>query len=345
MRYLTFLLLFIFNLASGQCDYEYHYIGAPGAVYEDGFPTLPGSIIQIDYCTYNVPDDLIIINPFEEIKIIIGSDNQVGSIPPYYHGFTLFSYNNLLLDVVGNNLDTVPKNITCLTDDVLAGGTMRLIYTVPAGQCNFRWKVLGNKERQTVYHICITVLSEGEPVTVDTIEQHYCTRVMPSTILSDCEQITIIPIYSGIDTEMKVVQSDCYGSFEGSIEFEGYEEYNLYNLDTGIFNIVISNEYCNKRFNTTLSPLKLCNYYVPNVFSPNWDGNNDEFIFFTPSQLKYDMLVYDRWGELVFKGINLNSNVDGWNGTFRNKDCLPDVYVYQIRTDEIYLIGDITLIR
>lgn len=98
--------------------------------------------------------------------------------------------------------------------------------------------------------------------------------------------------------------------------------------------------------------------YIPNVFSPNQDGINDVFSIFSDEDIEYEMHIYDRWGNLMFSGEQLQSNNtnDGWDGTHRRQTCKPGVYVFHgvlsipssnpNQADETRLIqGDITLIR
>ena len=93
--------------------------------------------------------------------------------------------------------------------------------------------------------------------------------------------------------------------------------------------------------------------FIPNSFTPNADGIND---FFFPRGQGIDMIrsfrVYSRWGELLFdrKGIAINDEFNGWNGTFNSQKLNPDVYVYIIEAtcdtgEPILFKGDITLIR
>ena len=54
-------------------------------------------------------------------------------------------------------------------------------------------------------------------------------------------------------------------------------------------------------------------FVIPEAFSPNGDGQNDVFapraIGIDPSQ--YSLLIYDRWGGLVFESTDLNQPWDG----------------------------------
>ncbi len=88
--------------------------------------------------------------------------------------------------------------------------------------------------------------------------------------------------------------------------------------------------------------------YVPNAFSPNSDGLNDEVVpLAMESVISFEFEIYNRWGELIFKTDNQS---DGWDGTFNGKELNPGVYVWQgyyIMQDGTELIrkGNITLIR
>ncbi len=95
------------------------------------------------------------------------------------------------------------------------------------------------------------------------------------------------------------------------------------------------------------------NFFVPNTFSPNGDGINDNFVVngvglnVIPS-----ITIYNRWGQIVFQKSNFAPNVpsEGWDGTFNGKPAPPDVYIYtiQILCNNATLIpyhGNVTLIR
>ena len=63
----------------------------------------------------------------------------------------------------------------------------------------------------------------------------------------------------------------------------------------------------------------ICEMIVPNAFSPNNDGYNDEFRQLECSQLnRFNMKIYNRWGELMFETSDYSA---GWDGTFRGEQC------------------------
>jgi gliding motility-associated-like protein len=68
--------------------------------------------------------------------------------------------------------------------------------------------------------------------------------------------------------------------------------------------------------------------FAPDAFTPNGDGVNDVFQFFTKGIAHISSVkIFDRWGELIFIS---NTNETGWDGTYGGKDCEMETYVYII---------------
>lgn len=90
------------------------------------------------------------------------------------------------------------------------------------------------------------------------------------------------------------------------------------------------------------------NMMVPNAFSPNGDGLNDEFrIVNYGYQEILDFSIYNRWGEKIF--ITYDGS-EGWDGTYKGQPSETGVYYYRIQArlwnNETKTIkGDLTLIR
>ncbi|MCB9273066.1 MAG: gliding motility-associated C-terminal domain-containing protein [Lewinellaceae bacterium] len=73
--------------------------------------------------------------------------------------------------------------------------------------------------------------------------------------------------------------------------------------------------------------------YAPNAFSPNGDGRNDAFTFFSDNgsgEIIEVLRVFGRWGGLVFEGreLYLNEETQGWDGTLGGKPMPAGVYTY-----------------
>ena len=92
--------------------------------------------------------------------------------------------------------------------------------------------------------------------------------------------------------------------------------------------------------------------FIPNAFTPNGDGYNDDFVVFGGAFVeRIELLrIFDRWGELVHQKTDFAPNTPAWDGLFREKRAISDVYVYytqiRMRGGELRtLTGDITLLR
>ena len=92
-------------------------------------------------------------------------------------------------------------------------------------------------------------------------------------------------------------------------------------------------------------------YYAPNAFTPDGDGLNDVFMVkgdnIDPDNFEMD--IFDRWGEKIFKTTDLNV---GWNGCKHNVGALvqQDVYVYKVNLKDWsgkkhQYIGHVTLVK
>jgi gliding motility-associated-like protein len=94
--------------------------------------------------------------------------------------------------------------------------------------------------------------------------------------------------------------------------------------------------------------------FIPNIFTPNGDGINDEIVISGGRDVEriISFLIYDRWGNVVFEGNDFSPNDSSisWDGTFENERMNPGVFAYRIIIDlaggqQTIVFGDITLIR
>jgi len=89
-------------------------------------------------------------------------------------------------------------------------------------------------------------------------------------------------------------------------------------------------------------------YEMPNIFSPNGDGDNDVFKpFFLGEMDVVELSVYNRWGNVVFESNDPNNT--GWDGKKDDKDAPSEVYLYQVRVgvagEFLEKSGQVTLVR
>ena len=67
---------------------------------------------------------------------------------------------------------------------------------------------------------------------------------------------------------------------------------------------------------------------VPNVFTPNGDGKNDEFRVAYRSLREFHCWIYNRWGKLVYEWTD---PAKGWDGTINGRPAAEGAYFYVIR--------------
>jgi gliding motility-associated-like protein len=91
--------------------------------------------------------------------------------------------------------------------------------------------------------------------------------------------------------------------------------------------------------------------FVPNAFSPNLDGINDQLRPFINSPwpaVNYQFQIFDRWGQLLFQADNPNV---AWDGKVKNKLADQGVFLWSLEYDtgqenggKIKLTGDVMLL-
>lgn len=90
--------------------------------------------------------------------------------------------------------------------------------------------------------------------------------------------------------------------------------------------------------------------YTPNAFTPDGNGTNDVFLpkIDGDEEGTYELYIFNRWGEVVFKSTDKNI---GWDGTSKNIKAKEDTYVWKIRVKDqknskkYEYVGHVTLLR
>ncbi len=99
-------------------------------------------------------------------------------------------------------------------------------------------------------------------------------------------------------------------------------------------------------------------FLVPNAFTPNLSGpisgsgsgqtgTNDVFLPLTQGVSEFEMFIFNRWGEMLFKTRDKSM---GWDGYYNGKLCPQDVYIFKVNLvfengQKITRNGDVNLIR
>ncbi len=87
--------------------------------------------------------------------------------------------------------------------------------------------------------------------------------------------------------------------------------------------------------------------FIPNAFTPNYDGEHDEYRIQGQVVESLELKIYNRWGQLVFE---TNDKEQGWDGKFKGDLVDPAVFVYHLDVtcidgQQFLKKGNITVIR
>ena len=144
---------------------------------------------------------------------------------------------------------------------------------------------------------------------------------------------------------------------DGSTSTEA-EPQHLYNKE-GVFTVTLIAKNGNGCADTTMlaagvTTVSHGQLLIPNAFIPNVSGpgsanvmNNEVFLPLVEEAVNFQMLVFNRWGELLFESVNPDV---GWDGYYQGRLCAQDVYIYRITVEyehgrTITRTGDINLLR
>ncbi|HET6225872.1 MAG TPA: PKD domain-containing protein [Bacteroidia bacterium] len=90
-------------------------------------------------------------------------------------------------------------------------------------------------------------------------------------------------------------------------------------------------------------------FYIPNSFTPDGDGLNETFSGKGEEVMEYEMIIFNRWGDIMFRTTDIQIP---WNGSKNNNNELAaqDVYVYMINIVDTnkkkhFYKGTVTLVR
>lgn len=164
--------------------------------------------------------------------------------------------------------------------------------------------------------------------------------------------------YTDCDPDYDIVWNfnDRYDSENSIVENQHTVSHDFTHVGSYDITLTATNEYdCRDSVTEHVRVFVPVSFMVPNAFTPNDDGLNDYFVpVYEGIELEqFLMLIYDRFGRLVFKSTNLSV---GWDGRDSNGlPCPQGVYTYYIHhwtqmdnlegTGQPAITGGVTLIR
>jgi gliding motility-associated-like protein len=186
------------------------------------------------------------------------------------------------------------------------------------------------------------------------------TLTQPEQIIVDAGRDTIVDLGFPITLRATYTPRDREVTFkwtptENILKCGNCPRTEVFPLRNTYFHILLTdNNGCTATDSVLVAVNKKRPVFIPNAFSPNFDGWNDRFTAFSNQSAKRITLlrVYNRWGGLLYetKNIPLNEEKYGWDGFFNGKELVPEVFTYYLEIEFIDgeivpYKGDITIIK
>lgn len=191
---------------------------------------------------------------------------------------------------------------------------------------------------------CVTTLSKNNYITVYP-NPDASFVVQPETTTITNSVISITDLSTGVDHWN-------WNFGDGSDTSSGNNTTSYTYADTGTYTLtlIISTQYnCVDTAYQTIVIEPDFVFYIPNAFTPDGDGINDSFSGKGIFIKKYEMTIFDRWGNLIYKTDDIDKPWDG-KANRGNEIAQKDVYVYVVKVTNFKNIdhsyrGIVTLVK
>lgn len=256
--------------------------------------------------------------------------------------------NSQIINVNTANSLTVNVNPVVICE----GQSVTLLANTNGNQ--FQWKpstlVQSPTSNSTIaYPISTTVF------TFETSDNGFCSTTATTTVIVNDKP----NIFAGKDTVINIGESVVltgnsnydfgWKTFDGSSLSCNYcssvsvspQQSTCYLLES------VTSQGCKSQDTLCVTVTKDWSIYIPNAFTPNNDLTNDLFLPYGYGIVDYELYIFDRWGEQIFKS---DADHRGWNGFYKNEICEMGVYTYMLIINtyskkEEKKIGHVTLLK
>jgi gliding motility-associated-like protein len=238
--------------------------------------------------------------------------------------------------------------------------------TINSGTVNYTWDLDDGNGTFSSFEPSILYpnMENSYTITLNAVSNHGC-----DTSITNVDYITVHPkptasfTYNPTDlnvidnvihtTNLSVLGDNYFWDFGTGDVSSNFEDYYQYTGDTGTYVITLlttTNFGCLDTADAIVHIKPVFTIYIPNSFTPNYDGLNDYFKVYGYNLKDVTMRIFDRWGEELVVLSGDEAVAIGWNGQHKLQLAKEDVYVYRIEVTDIFgdyheFIGQINLIR
>lgn len=306
----------------------------------------PLSAIEIDLIVESIPVVRILGNspvcPGDSLVLqASGADNYVWStgdssqtITVYPSTLDTISLTGYLNVGCGNSCpgspDTVLLSVNDMTTVTLGADTQicseeHLLLNASNSYISYTWS--DNSEEQI-----LSISQEGE-YWVSVLDSNNC--LSSDTMALFKYDVTTVKLEA--DTQICAGEhlllnaSKCYNSYTWSDN--SVEQTLLINQEGEYWvSVLDSNKCLSSDTINILAASSGCEFdiFIPNVFSPNGDGLNDYFKISGDRPNHMNLLIFNRWGNIVFKTTDKD---EYWDGKYKGVKVSSGVYYYMLSVD------------
>ena len=317
------------------------------------------NVLQIDDMTVPVGIDSIIVKVYVEEGAEGWYNNQakLTGLPSFLGDETLSDNPKTLVDKDSTSLLIIPLTANLENDSTVICNSENLFLnaeTVEGLNVSYNWNT-GEDTPDIIINSggwYVVTVSSGCETAFDSI--------FVSEVALDIELGEDITIELGDFVELSpyiLAGFPAYWLWEltsGTVDCYNCPSIDVQPYFDATYVVLAEDEYgCEDLDSIHISVDKTRHVYIPNAFSPNFDGVNDVFFINSRGLVMIRFFrIFDRWGNMVFEatdGITNNSGF-GWDGTFNGETMNPAVFVYVAELEfldgvkEIYK-GGVHLIR
>lgn len=215
----------------------------------------------------------------------------------------------------------VPRPVVDLgPDTVLCAGQLLVLDAGNPGN-NYAWSTGAGSPLITV--------ATGGSYSVE-VDNGYCSVSDAVTVIFNPapDPVPTHLVYTCLDEDPHYVELDAGNPGSTFLWDDGKHTQRIRAMSYGWKTVAITNVYGCVRMDSIMVE-EFCGptIFIPNTFTPNGDGRNDTWTAVGNNIVFYEMLVFDRWGGIVFRSNSIN---DAWDGTSNGQPVANDVYAFRV---------------
>ncbi len=235
-----------------------------------------------------------------------------------------------------------------LTQDTVCFGDNAFLRAITAPDVKVRWynAVTDSLPFQTAYYYSTPPLPFETTYFVEPVSAFGCVNVRTPVIASVYEPNTLAINSSATVLELPLALANfnssatidlkkwswAFGDGSTSNVADPAYQYQY----PGIYNVTLKADDangCPLEASTIIEVKKVSNISLPSAFSPNGDGINDTYRIGYYKMETFSIMVFNRWGQLVFASSNPDFEWDGRDT--KGNDVPEGVYVYNLSAVDV----------